>query len=139
MRPNCPDCSNPIYKVKLTEEISGYRYCRGCSTWWHDNNKVLDSNNKPVKNPFNFSVAKSGGDPDDPSNPGGYLSSVAQKFIENAIKGFYEDCRIRSRDEVNHLIYRLAEIYDVVPGKIRVIYDRTRTKGYNYSDRNRTL
>jgi len=83
-RPSCPDCCQYPRITKspyLGESQSGYRQCPKCNAWFTDDtlNKVVDSNGKPVKSPFNIpsnATKKSNfGDGGEGENPGGYMTA----------------------------------------------------------------
>jgi len=74
VKPVCRFCSNswhcddntvpPNTKTgrfpELGPEISGYRQCPSCSRWFSNDgeNLATDNGGNPVKNPFDFSLAK---------------------------------------------------------------------------------
>jgi len=126
MRPVCQICSKGSTKTGrwplLGDEISGYRQCPSCSRWWSDDgkNRVVDKDGNDVQNPFNFSLAKSqgDGDPNDPSNPGGYIALKVCNICKNSLplSDFYphsiskdglrnlcKECFNRNRDRLRQL------------------------------------
>jgi len=61
MRPICSKCA-PFPKIadwpRLGPEQSGIRTCPVCGRHYHDGNLMVDSDGKPIKDPFDFKVAK---------------------------------------------------------------------------------
>lgn len=72
-------------------------------------------------------------------NSSNEMSSILYKWAEYYIAQFFKEHKIRSKEEITLMIYKIAEILDQPPGKIRIIYERTRTKGYGYTDNPRRL